>query len=410
MSQERDKQILRELAARYAQAAADEKNEERRNLHYGVNDLKPIRPVVLINEIPWNEFSQIKELQTQCEDEEYREAETFFRRILYQWEHFPCDMILTDYFPVQKIIRSTGIGLEVKEKIKETDAQNDIVSHEYIEQLESPEQLELLHPPVITYEKETTMRYADKMQEAFGDILPVKVDGQELHICPWDDIVRYRDFMNLLIDLMDDPEFMHATIRKMSDIYKDILRQYEEQNLLKADWLSVHCTSALCHDIPAEGFDPNHVRAKDVWGRGAAQIFSTVSEEMHDEFDITYMKELLEPFGLNYYGCCEPLHNKIHIVEKIPHLRKISISPWADVEVAAEIMGKKYVVGAKPNPSLLASEQLNEDAVRENLQKILTACRKNQCACDIVLKDISTIRYRPENLMRWAEIAMEMVR
>jgi hypothetical protein len=39
--------------------------------------------------------------------------------------------------------------------------------------------------------------------------------------------------------------------------------------------------------------------------------------------------------GLNYYGCCEPLHNKMDILAKVPRLRKISISPWCDVARAA---------------------------------------------------------------------------
>ena len=73
-----------------------------------------------------------------------------------------------------------------------------------------------------------------------------------------------------------------------------------------------------------------------------AQIFGSVSKQMHEEFDIQYMRKMMEPFGLVYYGCCEPLDKKIDLVETLPHLRKISITPWADVDVAAEAIGKKY--------------------------------------------------------------------
>lgn len=409
MSLERDRQVLRELAGRYAGAAAEEVNQKRKELHYGVNDLKQIRPVVLIDEIPWNEFSGLDEMKLQCVDEELREAERYLRQKLYQWEHFPCDMILRDYFPVQKKISSTGIGLEVKEVTKETDETNNVVSHDYIEQLSSPEELELFHPPVITYEKEETERICSKLSEMFGDILPVKAEGLELHMHPWDDIVCYRDFTNLLYDFIDEPEFMHATVKKMSEICRSTLEQYEELNLLKANACELHSTSALTHDLPKEGFDPEHVRAKDVWGRGAAQIFTTVSAQMHDEFDITYMKELLAPFGLNYYGCCEPLHNKIHVVEQIPNLRKISISPWADVDIAAETIGSKYVLGAKPSSALVASASIDQEIIRKEIQRIADACRRNNCSCDMVLKDISTISYHSENLELWAKIAMETV-
>jgi hypothetical protein len=48
----------------------------------------------------------------------------------------------------------------------------------------------------------------------------------------------------------------------------------------------------------------------------------SVSPAMREEFDITYMKKAMAPFGLVYYGCCEPLHNMIDIVEQIPNSAK----------------------------------------------------------------------------------------
>lgn len=53
------------------------------------------------------------------------------------------------------------------------------------------------------------------------------------------------------------------------------------------------------------------------------------------------MKKWLEKFGLTYYGCCEPLHNKIEILQQVKNLRKISISPRADIKIAA----KKFKIG-----------------------------------------------------------------
>ena len=86
-----------------------------------------------------------------------------------------------------------------------------------------------------------------------------------------------------------------------------------------------------------------------------AQIFASVSKAMHEEFDIAYMKKVMEPFGLFNYGCCEPLDKKIDIVEQLPHLRKISITPWADIDNAAEVIGKRYVIANKPIPQQSAA-------------------------------------------------------
>ena len=80
-------------------------------------------------------------------------------------------------------------------------------------------------------------------------------------------------------------------------------------------------------DLPGRSFDGVRLTRKDIWGRGAAQIFASVSKAMHDEFDIEYMIKTVGQCGLAYYGCCEPLDKKIDIVEKIPNLRKFPLRP-----------------------------------------------------------------------------------
>ena len=37
-----------------------------------------------------------------------------------------------------------------------------------------------------------------------------------------------------------------------------------------------------------------------------------------------------------------------------------------------------------------------------------TVCEKHGCPLEFILKDISTIRYEPERLAAWAEIAMDV--
>ena len=221
-----------------------------------------------------------------------------------------------------------------------------------------------------------------------------------------DDIVFFRGLDTFFYDFVDKPEFMHQMIGKLTDIFLDKIKQYEHLGLFDGDAYDLHCTSALTNDLSP---DQNHVKAKDVWGRGLAQIFASVSPQMHDEFDTRYMIKAMEPFGLIYYGCCEPLHTKIHLLEQIPNLRKISITPWADVDIATEIIQNKYVVASKPNPSHLAVENLDEVSIKKELTRIVSACKRNGCSCDIVLKDITTVCNKPENLFRWQKIAMDIV-
>ena len=407
---EQEKQILRELAFRYAEAARHPSHDQQRTLYRASNDLSPIRPIVLIREVPWNELETHPDLVLRCTDPDYREAEQYFRRHLFQWKYFPADMVLDPYYGVSKIIESTGFGLTVQETT--LGDLNSIHSHAYQNQLDSEEALEKLHFEKITYRKEETYALYHKMSDAIGDILPVKITGAptgySLGCRNWDIATELIGPENVFYQLADEPELMHKIAEKLTDIFLDKVRQYEELDLFEPDQVLIHHTPALNSTTPGIS-ETGKITAKQMWGRGLAQIFASVSKEMRNEFDITYMKRAMEPFGLVYYGCCEPLHNMIDILEQIPHLRKISITPWADVDISAEAIGKKYVLASKPNPAFLLNAAAEPEPARKELCRILDAVKRNGCACDIVLKDISSIGGSLENLVSWERIAMELV-
>jgi hypothetical protein len=406
-----ESKILRRLAYEYSKIAYSEKNAKNIKLHRAVNDLKQIRPVVLIDELPWNEMNFNDELTLRCTDTYLREVEWFFRSNIYKNKYMPADMVLQPFVPVSKIVHSTGIGISVEEEILPTNLKNNIVSHKFRDVLQTDEDVERLHNPVLTYNREETMKRYNLVGEILGDILPVKLSGCGYFTSgPWDDISRYRGVTNLLIDLVDRPEFMHKIVQKLTDISLSTLEQQEALNLFSNNDYSLHCTPIHTSDLPGKDYDGEKLTRKDIWGRGFAQIFASVSKDMHDEFDIEYIKNTIGQCGLVYYGCCEPLDKKIEIVEKIPNLRKISITPWANVNVAAEAINTKYVLSSKPNPASVAVPVLNKDSLKKEIGSILDACRSNNCSCDIVLKDISTCGRRPENIFEWEKIVMEMVK
>lgn len=406
-----DKQILRQLAREYYQLSKEERNTERRKLHTAVNDLKMIRPVVLIDELPWNEMNINDELTVMCENPLLRGTEWFLRSNIYKYKHMPADMFLRPYIPVSKVIHSTGNGMNVQEKTLKTDEKNNIVSHEYTDQFKTEEDFEKLKIPVITYDSEMTLKQFEFIGEILGDIIPVKIVGKDYFSnTVWDEISAYRGVTNLLMDLIERPEFSHQLVAKLTEIKLAELEQNEALGLYDSDPFSLHCTPILTSDLPGKDFDGEKMTRKDIWGRGTAQIFASVSKAMHEEFDIEYMKQTVGQCGLVYYGCCEPLDKKIDIVEKIPNLRKIGVTPWADVNLATEIIGKRYVVSSKPNPASVGVEKLDQDALKKEIKAILDACKRNGCSCDITLKDISTCSNRPANIFEWEQTVMEMVR
>jgi len=159
-------------------------------------------------------------------------------------------------------------------------------------------------------------------------------------------------------------------------------------------------------ELPAEDFDGEHVRPIDLWGNGAAQIFSEVSPEMHAEFALQYEIKWMKRFGLNYYGCCEPLHNKLDLLKDVPNLRKISISPWADLDKAVEQMRGKYVISYKPNPAIFAERQWDLAKARSDLQQALE--KMEGCCIEIIAKDLSTVQNEPRRLWEWSSMASDI--
>ena len=94
------------------------------------------------------------------------------------------------------------------------------------------------------------------------------------------------------------------------------------------------------------------------------------------------------------------------ILRRIPNLRKISMSPLGGRRTRArESIGRDFVFSCKPNPALLA-EDAGGLGWRADLRDALDKARG--CHVEIIMKDISTVRYQPQRLWEWAAMAMEL--
>lgn len=405
----KDRDILRSLAVQAAEIAALPVQQETISLWKKLNGLKPVRPMVMIDQIPWHEMDVDGELTLQTEDDFCRRFETYFRRTLYSWKHMRVDMVVEPVLTVPKVIRDTGFGIKTVEEKAVSDPKNDVVGHFYIDQLKTEEDIQKIRNPEITFDQEATAQTQERAQEIFDGIMSVRMQGAAPAFTLWDTLVTWRGAENVLFDLADRPEFTHKIISRLTDAYLSKLDQLEQKGLLGHSQATIHCTGTYTDELPASGFDPGHPRAKDLWTYGMAQIFSTVSPAMHQEFELDYAVKWYSRFGLVYYGCCEPLHDKIGIIRKIPHVRKISMSPWVDLEKGAERIGRDFVFSRKPNPAFLAGDTWEPDIVRKDIQDTLTQCARHGCPVEFILKDISTVRYQPQKLWEWADIAMKVV-
>ena len=144
-----------------------------------------------------------------------------------------------------------------------------------------------------------------------------------------------------------------------------------------------------------------------MWGLSESQVTVGVSLKMFKEFIFPYQKRLMDRFGLICYGCCEPMDQRFDIVKSVKNLRRVSVSPWANLEIMADKLKHEYIYSLKPSPSPLAESVIDETFIRDNLRNSLQITLNNRV--ELIMKDNHTLGNNPENIKRWTQIAREEI-
>jgi hypothetical protein len=386
-------------------------HKEKARLWQKLTDKESERPMVWINEICWHEMNVDEELTLKAEHPWAREQEQDLRRTLYQWRHLPGDMIVSDFLECPLAIHSTDFGILEDVDIVKTDEANEIVSRHFHIQIRELSDLEKIRMPVVTHHQEATEFRYRAMTTIYAGVLPVRKTGQtHIWFTPWDYLIRWWGIEEAMVDMVERPELVHEAVERMVDAWMVELDQFVEQNLLSLDCNNTRIGSGgygYTRHLPGEDYNPSAVKPHNMWGCSNAQIFSEVSPPMHWEFALQHDLRWLSRWGLVYYGCCEQLDQKLDILRRIPNLRKISVSPWCKVERLMEKGGGDYVLSRKPSPSVLAGDTWHPEWAREDMRDFLNTAGRD-CHVELILKDISTVRYQPQRLWEWARIAMEV--
>jgi len=406
-----EKEVLKRLAVEIAAIAALPVHREKAGLWRKLNDLESARPMVWINEIPWHEMNVDDELTLRTVHPWAQELEMRLRRTLYQWRHMPGDMVVSEFLECPLAVHSSDFGIHEDVEVARTDAASEIISRHFRVQIHEPEDIEKIRMPRVTHDTDTTAATFAAMEDLFRDIMPVRKVGQtHIWFTPWDYLIRWWGLQEAMLDLVERPDMVNTAVQRMVDAWMVELDQFVEQNLLSLDCNNTRIGSGgygYTWELPGAKYDPARVKPQNMWGCSNAQIFSEVSPDMHWEFALRHDMRWLERWGLTYYGCCEPLDRKIHLLRRIKNLRKISVSPWNDFAKVVEGIRGDYVFSFKPSPAIFVEETWNPGKARAYLKGVLDKAR-GVCHVEIIMKDISTVGYKPERLWDWARIAMEV--
>ncbi len=437
MKLSKDYEILRQLGRvvqEHSYKTATRQQEKLTNWK-ALNSLQSSRPLFMIDQLPWNEMMGIDELKLRCQDPELQQIESHLRCTIFKFTHFEDDLVILPEIRIPKHANITNFGLQSEVEFSDNPIAEaggaSVHGQAFTDQLKCEDDLAKIGIPTVEPLDALNKQREEMYNEIFHGILEVKMGGFLPNFHAWDQIVEWHGVTESVLDLIDRPEFMHKIIARTLESRLALLDQLEEHNLLDVGNPIIHCTGAYtdelpgydykngaplnCASLPSQGpahrrkpedTDPPEGSAKNMWTYGAAQIFSTVSPAMHNEFDIQYAKKWYERFGLGYYGCCEPLDTKVDIIRELLNVRKISMSPWANVERAAEAIHGDYIISSKPSPAYFAtSDTLDTATIRTDFESAMKSATKHGCNIEFILKDVSTIQKDVKKLKEWAKLA-----
>lgn len=405
-----DREILRELGRRFAEVASLPVHAEKRDLWKALNRSAMRRPMVVIDQLPWNELNTDGELDCFVADRFWRGIESSLRQTLYKWEHFPVDMVIEPFITIPKAIFNSGYGPVTLETTLPSDERNAVVSHRYVNQLREPEDIEKIHDMRIVHNDEESRRRMEEAAEIFEGIIPVRQSGgMQFHLGIWDTLSTLMGVETIYFDLLDRPEFILAILERMTQSLLAGIRQVNEQAISDDAANVCHCSYIYTDELlPDFGAGRGSVTGNS-WAFGLAQLFTSVSPAVTEEFEIPYISRLAEHFGGIYYGCCDRLDDRLDAVKRIPNVKKVSCSPWSNRDAFAERIGNTLIMSAKPTPAVLAETVFDTSIAHKDLEHTVNAATRNGVNLELILKDISTVKYEPARLTAWAELAMSVV-
>lgn len=400
-----DKEILRALAARVAELAAKPENARKREAWYIHNDLQPGRPLVLcFPEGSWPEL--VSEGDLHCEDKEARALEYDLRRRLYWHEVLRDDAPEEARFDVYPAVDLGNFGVQTE--YTHGDNRGSYRWEPPIKDLDAD--LDQLWLPEPSHDAQETARRFTLAHELFDGILTVALrpglDFWTMGLTS--EAIALYGLDNLLFSLADNPDGVCRLMAFLRDAKLKVLDWYEANAtaLLAGNNLNGYTGSGgLAYTHAFDPVTPPNPLWPS-WGFAESQETVGVSPKMFRELILPYQMPLLQRFGLNCYGCCEPVHQRIEDILRIPRLRRLSVSPWCDQRTVAERTGRNIVFSRKPNPALICAG-FHEDAARADIVSTLEQAR--DCNVELIMKDTHTVENQPWRLARWVEIAREEI-
>jgi len=404
-----ERAYLRELARKQAEYAALPVMQKRKQMWYDLNDARPgARPPFIVE--TWTfDRDFLPDNLLRCTSQAGRFVERHLLRNVRNHELIDDDKVIPDTLDIHWLVEVDEFGVSIgRETIQ--DAEGVETGYRWLHPIkELRRDLDLLKPAECRADKEATLAFQAHLQELLGDLLPVRIRAWRHHgTMLTHRVIELMGMEAFFTAMHDSPDQVHRLMAYLRDNALRVMRWAEAEGLLavnNGNEDSFGSSYNFTNRLPAPGYNGGPARLRDMWGSSNSQETVGVSPRMFHEFCFPYYRDVCEPVGLLYYGCCEPTHPFWDDLRRLPHLKKISISRWCNQAFMGEALrGSGIVFSRKPDPNYLSVDvRLDEEAWAAHIRETLEATRG--VSVEFIIRDVYTVHGDLGNARRAVEVA-----
>jgi len=404
-----ERACLRGLAQKQSDYAALDVMRQRKQMWFDLNDGRPgVRPPVIVETWTFNR-DFLPESVFHCTSETGRLIERQLLENLRNFELINDDKVMPDTFDIAWFTDIDEFGIKIEREFVK-DAQGVETGYHDIHPITDLERdIHLLKPATCRVDRERTFAWKAFLEDLFGDLLPVRIRGANYgNAMLTQQLIMLMGMEPFFMALYDAPEAIHQVMSYLRDNALRIMRWTEAEGLL--------CTNnenqqsfGSSYNFTTQLAASDSARLSDMWGTTNSQETVGISPSQFHEFCAPYYREVCEPFGLLYYGCCEPAHPFWEDIRQMPHLKKVSINRWTDQQFMGDALrGSDIVFSRKPDPNFLGVDvTLNEAGWAAHIGETLDATR--DVFTEIIIRDVYTVHGNLNKARRAVEIARQEI-
>ena len=392
---DKERTYLRSLAERQAEYAALPVMKRRERMWLDVNTSSgAVRPPVVIE--TWTfDRDFLPESVYRCATETGRHIERQLLRNTRNHELIDDDKVIPSTFDIGPQVKIDEFGVEIPRKTLR-DSEGVETAYMHIHPVKDiMTDLEMLSPVRCSVDREGTSAYRDFLEDLIGDLLPVKIRSG-VGVVPFltHRVIELMGMEAYFLAMYEAPGHLHRLMGYLRDNALSVMRWYESEGLLvvnNGNQDSFGTSYNFTDRLPAPGYEGGPARLRDMWLATNSQETVGISPEAFGEFCFPYYRDVCEPMGLLYYGCCEPAHPFWEYIEKLPHLKKVSISRWCDQQFMGNALADRGIVfSRKPDPNFLSVDKtLDEEGWAAHIRETLQAARN--VPLEFIIRDVYTL-------------------